>query len=295
MTTTLQNLLGISLVAFMVGSLLEVGLKLSFRQAVAALCNAQFVALSLLWAFGLCPVLALLLSRVIPLSEPYAIGLILLGMAPCAPFLPMIAERGGGDFGHTAAFMILATIGTVIFMPLATPVLLPGLAADVWMIARPLVLYIAVPLVIGLLIHVVAQDFADRAQPIVNRITAIITVLMLALVLVIYGVEFLDAIGTLAIGVQILFYVLAAGCSYTLAYRLPHAQRSVIALGVCTRNIGAAFAPAIAVPDLDRRVIVMVTLAAPLTLGCAALMAWIFARFAENRERVGKRLVGKPR
>jgi len=145
------------------------------------------------------------------------------------------------------------------------------------------------------LIHIIAQDFADRAQPIVHRMTAIITILMLALVLLIYGAEFLAAIGTFAIGVQMLFYVLAAGCSYILAYRLPDAQRSVIALGVCTRNIGAALAPVVAVPNLDRRVIVMVTLAAPLTLGCAALMAWIFARFAMNRERLGKPLAGKSR
>jgi len=295
MTTILQDLLGITLLAFMIGSLFEVGLKLHFREAVAALCNARFVTLSLLWAFGLCPMLALLLSRMVPLSEPYAIGLVLLGMAPCAPFFPMFAKKAGGDFGYVAAFMILAAIGTVIFMPVAVPILIPGFAADAWIIARPLVLYVAMPLVAGLLIHIIAQDFADRAQPIVHRMTAIITILMLALVLLIYGAEFLAAIGTFAIGVQMLFYVLAAGCSYILAYRLPDAQRSVIALGVCTRNIGAALAPVVAVPNLDRRVIVMVTLAAPLTLGCAALMAWIFARFAMNRERLGKPLAGKSR
>jgi bile acid:Na+ symporter, BASS family len=70
-----------------------------------------------------------------------------------------------------------------------------------------------------------------------------------------------------------------------LAFGLPHAQRGVIALGVCTRNIGAALAPVIAMPGLDRRVIVMVILAAPLTLGCAALAAWVLARLAANGRR----------
>ncbi len=91
MDTILQKLLGITLVAFMIGSLFEVGLKLRFREAIAALHNIQFVTLSLLWAFVLCPMLGLLLSRIIPLSEPYAIGLVLLGMAPSAPFFPMFA------------------------------------------------------------------------------------------------------------------------------------------------------------------------------------------------------------
>jgi BASS family bile acid:Na+ symporter len=280
MDTILQNLLGITLVAFMVGSLLEVGLKLRVREAVAAFRNAEFVTLSLVWAFGLCPMLALLLSHIVPLAEPYAIGLVLLGMTPCAPFVPMFADKAGSDFGYVAAFMILAAVGTVIFMPLATPVLLPGFEADVWTIARPLILYIAVPLVIGLALRIVWTAFADRVLPLVRKITAIVTFLMLALVLWIYGAEFLQAIGTFAIGTQLLFYAVVAGCSYVMAYGLPHAQRSAIALGICTRNIGAAFAPVIAVPGLDRRVIVMVTLAAPLTLLCVALVARILARFA---------------
>src|SRR5689334_19089153 len=121
MDTILQNLLGISLIVFMVGSLLEVGLKLKFGAAIAALHNAEFVTLSLIWCFGLCPLLALLLSHVVPLAEPYAIGLVLLGMTPCAPFFPMFAEKAGSDFSYVAAFMILAVLGTVIFMPLATP------------------------------------------------------------------------------------------------------------------------------------------------------------------------------
>ena len=295
MATILQNLLGITLVAFMVGSLLEVGLRLRIGEALAALHNVQFVALSLIWAFALCPLLALLLSRLIPLSEPYAIGLVLLGMTPCAPFFPTFAEKAGGDFGYVAAFMMLAVIGTIVFMPVATPILLPGFKTDVWSIARPLLLYIATPLALGLLIRILKETVADRAHPLVGKITGIVTVLMLALVLLIYGTEFLAAIGTFAIGVQVLFYGLAAGCSYVLAFGLPHAQRSVIALGVCTRNIGAAFAPVVAVSGLDRRVIVMVTLAAPLTLGCAALAAWLLARLAANRESVGNPPAGKPR
>ena len=282
MDNILHNLLGITLVAFMVGSLFEVGLKLRIREAVAALHNPQFVILSLLWAFVLCPMLALVLSRLIPLSEPYAMGLVLLGMTPCAPFFPMFAEKAGSDFGYVAAFMVMAAMGTVIFMPVATPILLPGFEADVWVIARPLVLYIALPLVLGLLVRIGRETLADRTHPAVRRMTAIVTALMLALVLLIYGADFLAAIGTFAIGAQLLFYALGAGCSYGLAYGLPHCQRSAIAMGVCTRNIGAAFAPVIAVPGLDRRVIVMVTLAAPLTLVCAALFARLFARFGAS-------------
>src|SRR5437763_3417497 len=87
-----QMLLGVTLVMFMVGSLFEVGLRLNVTEAFAAIRNVRFVCLSILWAFFLCPALAVLLTRIIPLTEPYATGLILLSMTPCAPFFPTVAQ-----------------------------------------------------------------------------------------------------------------------------------------------------------------------------------------------------------
>ena len=45
-----------------------------------------------------------------PLSEPYAIGLILLGMARCAPFLPMVVDRARGDPAYAAAVILLMSV-----------------------------------------------------------------------------------------------------------------------------------------------------------------------------------------
>src|SRR3954466_14849555 len=119
MAEILQTLLNISLVIFMVGNLLDMGLRLKLKQALAGLRNARFVVMSLLWSFVLCPALAYLLSEVIPLDRSYAIGLILLGLAPCAPFLPAMADKARGDLGYAAAFMLLVSVVTVIYMPFA--------------------------------------------------------------------------------------------------------------------------------------------------------------------------------
>ena len=89
METILDKALGISLIIFMIGSLLEIGLKLRIDDAWRALRNVRFVILSLLWAFVLCPALAILLTTIIPLSKAYADGMLFLGMAPCAPFFPL--------------------------------------------------------------------------------------------------------------------------------------------------------------------------------------------------------------
>ena len=75
---TLNTALQISLVLFMVGNLLDMGLLLKLQEAIGALRDVRFVTLSLLWGFILLPGLAYLLTVVVPLEPPYAIGLLLL-------------------------------------------------------------------------------------------------------------------------------------------------------------------------------------------------------------------------
>jgi BASS family bile acid:Na+ symporter len=269
----LQMLLGVSLIIFIAGSLLETGLKLKPKDALGAIRNLKFLFLGVLLAFVLCPAVAVLLTKIVPLPEPYALGMIVLGMTPCAPFFPAMAEKAGGDLAYVAAFMLLATLGTVIFMPLAMTLLVQEVKADAWTIAKPLVLYIIAPLTVGVAIRSRMGRVADRAHPVVKRVTIIDTLIMLALVLWIYGAELLRAVGTYAIGTQLLFYTIVAAASYGSAFQLPHSQRSVLTLGISTRNIGAAFAPLSAVSGTDQRAIAMVALAVPLTVLYAALIA----------------------
>jgi BASS family bile acid:Na+ symporter len=85
---TLDVALKISLVLFMVGNLLNMGLGLKLQEAFAGLRNVRFIVQSVAWGFILCPAFAWLLARIVPLDPAYGIGLVLLGMAPCAPFPP---------------------------------------------------------------------------------------------------------------------------------------------------------------------------------------------------------------
>jgi len=276
----LDFVLKVSLVVFMVGNLLDMGLRLKLREALGGLRNVRFVVLSLLWGFLLCPALAYLLTKVIPLEQPYAIGMILLGMTPCAPFLPMMVDKARGDLAYAAAFMLLASVVTVVYMPLAVPVLVKGLTADAWTIARPLLYFLMVPLAIGMAIQRVAAPVAARLQPIVKKTTGIDTLLMLVLCVVVYGKEFISAMGSYAFGTQILFFSVATAATYGLSFGLPQGQKSVLALGMSTRNLGAAFAPLFAIPDVDQRAIVMVAIGVPMQTIASLLAARWFARRA---------------
>lgn len=284
MAEILSKLLNITLVIFMVGSLLEMGLKLKLDEMFKAMRNVRFVVLSLVWSFVLGPALAVLLTKVIPLSEPYALGLLFLGMAPCAPYLPMLSEKARGELPYVATFMLLTAAGTVLFMPFMVPVLCKGFSADTWTIAKPLLYFITLPMAIGMVVRLAAETLAEKSHPVVKKVTGVNNVIMLAIAIFIYRADFVSAVGTYAIGSQILYYGLLGAAAYGLGFGLPHGQKSVLALGVCTRNIGAALAPLFAVAGTDKRAIVMCVLATFICLFVGIGGARLLARIAHVDE-----------
>src|SRR5689334_20956694 len=93
------------IVAFMILNLAAIGLELEFRAALAPLANLRFVAITMLLDWVLGPAFAWALARGLPMAEPYALGLDLIGLAPAAPFLAMMVRRAGGDMAYAACFM----------------------------------------------------------------------------------------------------------------------------------------------------------------------------------------------
>ena len=247
------TLLKISLVIFMAGNLLEMGLKLNPQDALKGLKDIRFISYTLLWGFVVGPALAYAVTLVIPLAEPYAIGMILMGMTPCAPFLPMLVNRAKGDLGYTAAFMLLTAVFTIIFMPFAVPVMVKGLTITAWAIAKPLIIVILIPLLIGMLILRLTPGVAGKIQPVVKKITMIFTVTTLVFCFVVYGKGLLGVPGELAVSAQLIFFITLTTLSFWFSYGLQRNQKVVISVGLATRNIGAAFAPLMSASELSIR------------------------------------------
>ena len=280
MAETLQILFKISMVLFMAGNLLDMGLRLELQEALAGLRNVRFVVLILLWGFVLCPALAYLLTRVIPMDPGYGIGLILLAMAPGAPYLPMVVDKSRGDLGYAAATMLMTAVGTVVFMPIAVPLLTTGLTASAWTIAKPLLFFILIPFAIGIAVHFAWEPVSAKLHPFVKTTTTIATLVLVVVVFAIYGKQFISAVGSYEIAAQIVFLAVVTTASYRLRLGLAPNQKSVLVLGLVSRNIGAAAAPLLAVSGVDQRSLIMVTLALPITVLWSFLVAIWFGRRA---------------
>ena len=257
----LQKIQTITIVIFMVGNLLEVGLRLKVDEAFAALRNVRFLVTSLLWCFVLGPALAVLFTKVIPLPEPYALGLVLLGMAPCSPAIPVMMRKSGGSLAYMSAFMLIAYAGTVVLMPFMVPWLAKGFTANPWIIAKPLLFFIATPLVLGVVIRRFAERFAEKTAPIVKTVTGLNTLILCAVLLWVYKSEIFSAVGTYAIGSQILLYAVLGFASYLLGFGLSYEQKAPMVLGICTRNVGPALATLLGVAGAPQGAITMCILA----------------------------------
>jgi BASS family bile acid:Na+ symporter len=204
-------------------------------------------------------------------------GLLLLGLAPCAPLLPGMVDKAHGDVNYAASFMLLASAGTVIYMPIAVPLLVKGMSVSAWTVAKPMLFLVMLPLVVGMAIQLRRPSTAAFLQPYVKKITAVDTLLMLLVVVVMYGKGFADAIGTWAILAQVLFFTLTIVASYALAFRIPPRRKSVLTLGLSTRNCGAALAPLLVLADVAPEATVMVTLGIPMMALFSMVAARVFA------------------
>lgn len=269
-----DSAIGPSVILFMVGNLFAIGLETDGRAALAPLRDVHFlmVVMAVDWLFA--PALAMAIVWALPMAEPYAVGLMLTSLAPAAPFLPMMVRRAGGDLSYTAAFMFIAALGTVLMMPLGVPVIVPGLSVEAWAVARPLLVLLVVPMGAGIALRAVHRPAAEKALRVVRPLATIATVALLLAIAIRYGEGFVSAVGSYAIAGQLIYGIGLVVGGYLLAIGLPSARRSVVSLGACTRNLGAALAPLLVV-NPDTRTTVMVALGVPVTLG----VTWAASRW----------------
>ena len=269
----LQTVFGILVVLYSVSNMASMGLELNLRATIKSLRDARLVALALVWGWVAGPALAYLLTRILPLSEPHALGLLVFSLAPIAPFLPVLVRQARADMDFSAALVPLVMVATVVLLPLMAPLLMKGLTVSAWLLAKPLLLLVLLPLVVCTAVRAFAAPVADMLFPVAKRLAGLSTVLILGFTLMFYFREFLRAVGSFAIGAEVLFVLGIALASYRFGFGLKQGQRSAMALAMCTRNAAGMFAVFTAFPVQDPGVLVMILLSGPVPAAIALPLA----------------------
>ncbi len=276
----LQTTFGPLVFVFTVSNLAAMGLQVRMPEVMVALRNKTALALIFVWGWVLGPAVGYLITTVLPLEEPYVVVVFLCSLAPCAPFLQQMVGKARGDMGFAGAFVPLVMVGTVVLMPLMAPLLITGVTISAASLAKPLLLTILLPLVIGAAIRHYADQGATTIFPAVKKLALLSTLLTIVWCLVIYGRGILNTAGEFALLSMTLFMVGMGLITYLIGFGMKQNQRSVMALGMGTRNIAAVLAAALAIPNGDSRIVVMTVLWTLWSVVLAALGANIFARLA---------------
>jgi BASS family bile acid:Na+ symporter len=278
---TIMTWFNITVVVFTVANLMAGGLECELKAALKWLRSPKLVVPTLVWGWVVGPALAWLIIAALPLSAGHAAGLMLTSLAPIAPFLPLAASKARGDMTFTGAYILLGTVVTVVLMPVMAPLLIQGLTLSAWPLAKPLIVLVLIPLLVGVALRFYQPAVALAIFPWVKKTGGIFLLLCLATTLWIYGMEMLSTVGSFATAAWVVFMVVMAVLPYLIGFGLEQSQRSAMAIGMSSRNISAGFVAFFGITNPPDGMFLMVLLVVPIhvVIGLLAVPP-IFARLA---------------
>ena len=215
------------------------GLSLTTAQIIQPLKNVRLVILALVGNFVLVPLLALAITRLLPISQDLQIGLIVLSTVAGAPFLVKEVQAAKGDLAFGVGLMFLLMVVTIVYVPLALPVLLPGVEVNPWDIAKSLIVTMLLPIVLGLIYRTHSEDEAKHWAGTFNKVSGIALLIMLVIGLGLNISNIISLIGSMGFLALILFVVGSLAIGFITGGRNP-GIRSVMGLGTAQRNVAAA-------------------------------------------------------
>jgi BASS family bile acid:Na+ symporter len=235
----IQKVTTVAVLSFVLSSMLGTGLGLTISEIIAPLRDVRLVLLSLLANFVLMPLAALGIATLLGLDQPLGVGLLLLGTAAGAPFLPKLAQISKGNLAFGVGLMVMLMVITVGYLPIVLPLLLPGVSVNPMQIASSLFLLMLLPLAVALAVRAWFPVAAARAKPVLDGVSSVSLILLGLLIIAANVNNLLSVFGTL--GILAAFLFIAVGLSLGWLLGGPGLDtRPVLALGTAQRNIAAA-------------------------------------------------------
>lgn len=235
----LNVILKVSLLVFVVSSMLAMGLSLTVKQIVDPLRSVRLVVAALAANFVAVPAIGWGIAELLSLDDGLAIGLTIMACAAGAPFLPKLAEAAEGDLAFSVGLMVMLMVLTVAYMPLVLPVLISGVEVDPWAIASSLIFLMLLPLAIGLFVRWRYETTATELQPLMAQTSSVAIAVLLAAGVIVNFDDIVDLIGTGGFVAIVLFLAVALVVGY-LGGENDRRGRTVLGLGTAQRNLSAA-------------------------------------------------------
>ncbi len=245
MEVILQQIANISIIIYIVSTMLYMGLSFFPKQFIEPLKNKSLILKSLTANFILMPIITYIILQLIPLQPGLAIGLVLMTLGAGSPFMLKLVQFIKADMAFAVGLMLILSVVTLIYLPFVLSFLLPDISVNSSSIATSLFVLIFLPLTGGTVLKWRFNDLAKKIKPFFNLISNIFIILVVILYLGLNYQDFLAVFGTGAI-IAALTFVL---CGFFIGYVLggpSQNTKTVLGMGTAIRNSSAAFVVALA-------------------------------------------------
>lgn len=239
MDQVLEILNNLSIIIFVVCSMLTMGLSFTVKEMTKPIANWPMILKALSVNFIIFPLLCFLIIWLMPMDDAYKTGLIILAFAAGAPFIPKLAQISKANVALSVGLMALLMVATIIIVPFALPLLISGVEVSAWNISKSLIILMLIPLAIGTFIKFKSQSLSKKLSPIMNQTSNIGLVVLTLTILILNFDQVIDMFGNGTILIIILLTTLILLTGYFLGGKNKK-DKQVFGLSSAQRNISAA-------------------------------------------------------
>ena len=244
---------------FVVSAALATGLSVTVSGLTAPLrAHRQLTIMLVISNFIVLPALVIGLAALLPLAPQVDMAVAALALNAGAPFIPWLVSLAKGNLAYGVAVVPFLTVLTVIVLPVALPPVLNALdtGADIsgWIVLWPMLLFILLPMGVGMLVRARMPQLAMQAMAYLGPVS--LTFLLVHIVLFLgYSWSDVQTISGGAYVFALVFPLAGMLIGYLLSppYVLSpvpaadkhRGSRIVSTVGVAQQNTGAAICVAI--------------------------------------------------
>ncbi len=240
LSDTLLVITQVAMLVFVVGSMAAMGLGLTVARIVQPLRDVRLVLALLIVNFVVVPAAAIAAARLLPMEEAAATAVVLIGCVAGAPFLPKLAQLSKSNLATAVGIMVMLMLVTIVFAPIVVPLAVPGATVDPWEIAQSLVLFMLIPLGLGLFVRARYPELADDWVGAAAKASSTGLLLGIGSALLLTWRDVIGSIGTwLFLGLAIIL-VTALVAGWVSGYGRSSGDRALFGLATANRNIAAA-------------------------------------------------------
>lgn len=239
MNNTFSLFAMICIFVFVSSSMFSVGTSLKIGEIIGHMRNVRLIVSSFIASFMLVPLLAVIISMVLFLDEPYRIGLILFSMTAGTEALPTLARRVKGNEAYAVTLMIVQILISMIFVPVIVTLTAPEVNIAMGALLLKLTLIVFLPFVAGLLVKAHWSHAAPKLHKVFHLIANVFIIIVLFFILFHGYAKVVSVFGSRALLAGFILLSAAAAIGYLLGGPAIE-TRKVLSLGSCGRNISIA-------------------------------------------------------